>query len=378
MAVWAEKLVREAPHHGAGAPGVFVAEEGMMTKQHLVMWLAAFTAVGTAPVLANDGPFDCGSHVCLVDGTEVSGDLHLDAVGLRLYACSEQCLTKITEKRGYVRLIQETGREPEQIPVNRSRKWTQQEVLEGMVLIKGGELSRPGDFLIRRGRSPEPATHDGYRVSLSAFYLDKHEVTYEDYCEFLNDGNEKYATGGIRRDQSGQFVPPRPEWDRFPVRAVNYFQARGYCQWAGKRLPTEAEWEFAHGGSEGRTYPWGNEEPGETRANFGPMLQGLKPVGSFPQGRTPEGVFDLAGNIGEWCADYYDADDYRGSHSGGLVEDPQGPTDGFLRVYRLGCQCKGATAKDLHGNLRCNASPFRAAGCVGFRCAISAGQLARP
>lgn len=342
-----------------------------MTKHYLATLVAAWMGVWAVSVAAGEELPATGSHVCLVDGKEAKNDLHVDVAGVRLYACSEECLKKITENRGYVRLIAESGREPEQIPINRSREWTDNEVLEGMVLIKGGEFSRPGSFFVRRGRSPEPAEHGGYKVQISSFYMDKYEVTYEGYCKFLNDGNEKYAAGGISQDQNGQFVPPQPKLARFPVRGTNYYQARGYAEWAGKRLPTEAEWEYAHSGREGRTYPWGNEEPGETRANFGPMFKGLKPVGSLPEGRTPEGVFDLAGNIGEWCADYYDEDYYREPPPGNLVKDPPGPKTGYLRVYRLGCQCKGATTTDLRGNLRCNASPFRAAGCVGFRCVRS-------
>jgi serine/threonine-protein kinase len=270
-----------------------------------------------------------------------------------------------------VRLIEQSGREPEQIPINRSRQWTDNEVLEGMVLIKGGDLARPGSFFVRRGRSPEPAEHEGYKVRISSFYMDAHEVTYEDYCKFLNDGNENYATRGVSRDENGQFAPSRPERAGFPIGGINYYQAKGYAEWAGKRLPTEAEWEYAHSGADLRTYPWGEEEPGENRANFGPMFKGLKPVGSFPEGRTPEGVFDLAGNIGEWCADYYDEDYYRKPPGENPFPDPVGPETGFLRVYRLGCQCKSATATDLRGNLRCFASPLRAAGCVGFRCVRS-------
>jgi formylglycine-generating enzyme required for sulfatase activity len=98
------------------------------------------------------------------------------------------------------------------------------------------------------------------------------------------------------------------------------------------------------------------------------MFESRKPVGSFPAGQTPEGIFDLAGNIGEWCADYYDEQYYRKPPSTKQSMNPQGPETGFNRVFRLGCQCQGATATDLRGNLRCYASPFRAAGCVGFRC----------
>jgi formylglycine-generating enzyme required for sulfatase activity len=343
----------------------------MMLKCYWLTWATALTAVLSVSAATGDQPSVAGSRVCLVDGQEVDGDLYVDVAGVRLYACCEHCLETITEDRGYVRLIDESGYEPEQIPVNRSREWTEQELLEGMVLIQGGEFARPGSFLSRRGRKPEPVEHDGYTVRVSSFYMDKFEVTYDDYCRFLDDGNEKYVLRGIRRDEHGQFVPPRSEWARLPVKGANYFQAKGYTQWAGKRLPTEAEWEFAHGGSEGRKYPWGNDEPDETRANFGPMLKGLKPVGSLPEGRTPDGVFDLAGNIGEWCADYADEDYYRKPSSGNLIKDPQGPSGGYLRVYRLGCQCKQATTKDLLGNLRCSASPFRGAGCVGFRCVRS-------
>jgi len=314
------------------------------------------------------------TRACLVDGKPARNDLYADIAGVRLYACSEECLKQIQEKGAHVGLVEKSGREPELIPVQRSRERTKEEILEGMVLIPGGEFARSGEYLVRRNRKPEPEKIEGYRVQVSSFYMDRYEVTIEDYCRFLNEGNEKYLAGGISRDPDGKFVPPKPELAKYPIGGVNYFQARGYALWAGKRLPTEAEWEFAHGGPQGRTYPWGNDEPGQTRANFGPSFGGRRPVGSFPEGRTPEGVFDLGGNIGEWCADYFDENDYRKPGPEKLVKDPQGPKTGFLRVYRLGCQCKDATATDLRGNLRCFASPFRAAGCVGIRCVVTAGS----
>jgi formylglycine-generating enzyme required for sulfatase activity len=343
----------------------------MMTSDSVMLLAMAWLSAWAVSAPAGETKPESDFRVCLVDGTEVASDKHVDVAGVRLYACSDECRAKILEKRGYARLIEHSGREPERIPIKRSREWTDDEMLEGMVLIKGGELARPGSFFVRRGRSPEPAEHEGYKMRISSFYMDVHEVTYEDYCRFLNDGNEGYATGGVTRDEDGRFVPSRPERAKFPIGGINYYQARGYAEWAGKRLPTEAEWEYAHSGAGLRTYPWGDDEPGEKRANFGPMFKGLKPVGSLPAGRTPEGVFDLAGNIGEWCADYYDEEYYRKPPGENPYKDPLGPETGFRRVYRLGCQCKGATATDLRGNLRCNASPLRAAGCVGFRCVKS-------
>ncbi|NIA16645.1 MAG: SUMF1/EgtB/PvdO family nonheme iron enzyme [Nitrospiraceae bacterium] len=238
-----------------------------------------------------------------------------------------------------------------------------------MVLIEGGEFVRAGNYHFRGQQ--KPVEGQGYTVAVSSFYMDKYEVTNEEYCEFLNDGNVGYWTPrypGITRDKEGRFIPAHADLARMPVGYVNYYQAKGYAQWAGKRLPTEADWEYAAGGKQRQKYPWGNEEPGNTKANYGPSFGGLKPVGGFPGGRTPEGVFDLAGNIGEWCADYYDEAYYREAPPGGLIKDPQGPASGYLRVYRLGCQCSKATPVDLRATSRYACSPLRSAPCLGIRC----------
>jgi len=258
--------------------------------------LTVAAEIGGAALAASE-PLPAGAvRLCIVDGQPARNGLYVDIAGIRLYACSEECLKQIQEKGAHVGLVEKSGRGPELIPVQRSRERTKEEILEGMVLIPGGEFARSGEYLVRRNRKPEPEKLEGYRVQVSSFYMDRYEVTIEDYCKFLNDGNEKYVAGGIQRDPDGKFVPPRPELANYPIGGVNYFQARGYATWAGKRLPTEAEWEFAHGGPQGRTYPWGNDEPGQTRANFGPSFGGRKPVGSFPEGRTPQGVFTSTKN----------------------------------------------------------------------------------
>jgi serine/threonine-protein kinase len=95
------------------------------------------------------------------------------------------------------------------------------------------------------------------------------------------------------------------------VTGVNWFEASAYCAWDGVRLPTDAEWERAAGGLEGREYPWGPAAPDETRANFEMKVGNPTPVGLYPAGATPDGVADMAGNVWEWVEDWYEKDKVR-------------------------------------------------------------------
>ncbi|MBM4040303.1 MAG: formylglycine-generating enzyme family protein [Planctomycetes bacterium] len=281
--------------------------------------------------------------VCPLDGREAKRELHLDAVGMRLYACSGECLTRLKDKAKDPEVLMEFVRgdlvrkqyEPEQLPVKRSREWSEAEMLKGMALIEGGEYVRTGTYHLYQ--EEKPVRGERYAVRLKPFYMDKHEVTVEDYCRFLNDGNEDYWTPWypkIKRGDDGRFAPASADDAKYPAAGATYFQARGYAEWAGKRLPTEAEWEYAAGRKDGRTYPWGNEEPDKSRTNYGGSIA---PVGSLPKGATPQGVSDLLGNVTEWCADYYSEDYYRKAPPGGLMADPQGPERGYNRMTRGGC-----------------------------------------
>ena len=165
-----------------------------------------------------------------------------------------------------------------------------------------------------------------HRVFLDAFYMDKTEVTNAEYKRFVDaTGHQPPAHWVDGQIPAGQ--------EDYPV--VNVHKpddAAAYAAWIGKRLPTEAEWEKAARGTDGRVYPWGNSwDP--TRANvLGSGRDGPAPVGSYPAGASPYGVLDMAGNVWEWCVDYYAADYYIGSP----LRNPQGPASGAYSVVRGG------------------------------------------
>ncbi len=220
------------------------------------------------------------------------------------------------------------------------------------------------------------------RVYLDAYWIDKFEVTNAQFATFLN------AKNADRFDEQME-IEPGPDGtygaeagrERFPVRYVDWHGAAGFCRWAGKRLPTEAEWEKAARGTDGRPFPWGDAIDG-SRANFlssgDPYDEGTTPVG-FYDGKnpgtqdspSPYGVYDLAGNVGEWVADWYAPDAYQTGPS----RNPTGPAAGQARSGR------GASWQHppelLRSTMRYSGRPDARYDYVGFRCARDGGQMAR-
>jgi formylglycine-generating enzyme required for sulfatase activity len=232
----------------------------------------------------------------------------------------------------------------------------------------------PGGTFVMGSDKGLPDERPAHRVTLKPFWIDRNLVTNAEFAAFLNkiggtansrgqnlfDWDDRDAR--IRR-QDGRWVA-HPGFERRPVVEASWYGARDYCLSLGKRLPTEAEWEFAARGVEGRTYPWGEAPPDKTRARYGMGYDQTLPVGSLPAGATPEGVFDLAGNVHEWTASIampypYRADDGR--------EDPDRVAD---RVTRGGAYNTGPdTLRAAWRGATVSRAPRAGHHNIGFRCA---------
>jgi sulfatase modifying factor 1 len=195
-----------------------------------------------------------------------------------------------------------------------------------MVLIPAGEF-------LMGSETGFPAERPVHRVFLDAFYLGQHPVTNAQYERFVAEAGQRVPYLDDRRmqfdnwDQEKRTYPPGRT--QHPVTLVSWRDAQAYCEWAGGRLPTEAEWEKAARGSlEDKLYPWGDEiDP--SLANYD-NREGTTPVGSYPP--NGYGLYDMAGNVWEWVADRYDAKYYTQSP----LSNPQGPEKGTVRVLRGG------------------------------------------
>ncbi|MCY2993130.1 MAG: SUMF1/EgtB/PvdO family nonheme iron enzyme [Planctomycetota bacterium] len=214
-----------------------------------------------------------------------------------------------------------------------------------------------------------------HEVHLDAFQIARYPVTVGQYQRFVAaDGYQCqrwWSGGGFGQSSEPGSWEDQQQYPARPVVEVSWYEAAAYAAWAGARLPTEAEWERAARGTEGRRWPWGNENPDETRMNYWrvkPNVGSPTPVGIYPRGATSEGICDLSGNVWEWCADRHADDYYRTSPR----ENPTGPSAGSFRVLRGGSwfycarYCRPASRCDLVPGSRFNFVGLRLVrGCVG-------------
>ena len=256
---------------------------------------------------------------------------------------------------------------------------------ENMVLIKGGVFNMGNDSITINNLaknyklpfdylSPEAPKH---RVKISSFYIDKYEVTNAEFKRFI-DVNPKWSKPNIPEEyHNGNYLKtwinnsyPAGE-DKFPVTYITWYAAMAYAEWSGKRLPTEAEWEFAakSGKDQGIAYPWGNEDADSTKANYFKTHIGHSvAIGTYPPNEI--GIFDMAGNVWEYCLDEWNKNFYSQSP----LTNPLSGKDSIAnyiivknrRVIRGGSW--GGSAINLRTTFR-DSHPVTGAGNhVGFRC----------
>ncbi len=199
-----------------------------------------------------------------------------------------------------------------------------------------------------------------HQVYLDAFSIDKTEVTNALYKACEDQGVCDPPQESNSNTQSSYYG--NSEFDHYPVVYVSWDQAKTYCEWRGARLLTEAEWEKAARGTDGRTYPWG-ENIDESFANFNYDVSDTTAVGNYEKGKSPYGVYDMAGNVWEWVADWYSATYYGKSPT----ENPPGPVSGDMRVLRGGSW--GLVGFSVSTSYRYARDPIDTSPDLGFRCA---------
>lgn len=228
----------------------------------------------------------------------------------------------------------------------------------GMVLIPEGEFTMGRTFATdddETGMRPLVLRDDrpAHKVRIDEYWMDATEVTHAAYAEFV-------ASEGHRPPHHWPEGEMPDGMKRYPVYNVDWEDARAFCMWKGRRLPTEAEWErAARGGSEGSRYAWGNEKPDRTKARYSTQA-GPGPVAEHaPNGF---GLYDMAGGVTEWCEDWFE----RTYYSASPLENPQGPQDGMYRIVRGGAWSDGPNRITVF--FRNWVRPNQRTPNLGFRC----------
>ncbi|MEI6519693.1 MAG: bifunctional serine/threonine-protein kinase/formylglycine-generating enzyme family protein [bacterium] len=221
-----------------------------------------------------------------------------------------------------------------------------------------------GEFLMGSAKTDKNALKAEMpqrEVNLDAYYIYKTEVTVAQYRKFCT--------------ATGRKMPNAPDWgwqNNHPIVNVNWNDAKAYADWAGVALPTEAQWEKAARGTDGRIYPWGNEWDNSklqcSKVKWGDAGK-TAPVGSFSTGASPYGVMDMTGNVWEWCADWYGADYYKNAPT----KNPDPVTGGCLVLWGGSRVLRGGSwgnygGSDFRGAYRYNYYPYGGGNIIGFRC----------
>jgi formylglycine-generating enzyme required for sulfatase activity len=234
-----------------------------------------------------------------------------------------------------------------------------------MVRVPEGEFPMGVPKAARDGGVDERPNHD---VFVDTFYIDTYEVTNGRYLQFITETGHRtpqHPSDPSKGLWQGNIMPESIV--DLPVINVDWYDADSFCKWAGKRLPTEAEWEKAAKGPNDWRFPWGNVEPTDRHLNYNQVWHGeatLVPVGIYEAGKSPYGAYDMAGNVWEWVADWYDPNYYSKSPA----RNPQGPETGTHKVLRSsGWQVETPQVRIF---TRIKMEPLGRNHSTGFRCAM--------
>ena len=311
----------------------------------------------------------------MVEVSEAMKDLHDDEMLIRIKGICEMEMEPPQGKETimkWLKLAPQTHPERGKMLALLAKTQAAKEIPLEWVSVPAGEFEMGADD--EKAAADEKPKH---KVSVNAFLIGKHEVTNAQYHAFVKATGHRVPENccdpkfNLWKGGKGDVVPPDVEV--LPAVNVSWDDAVAFCKWSGARLPTEAEWEKAARGTDGRTYPWGNELPSGNRANYsfdpvsiwdGPASLAKKDQYEF--GRSPYGAYEMAGNVWEWVQDWYDENYYKSSPA----ENPTGPAKGEGRVIR-GASWRN-TADMLRAANRNKHAPTDRRVYVGIRCAKDA------
>ncbi|MEW5940665.1 MAG: formylglycine-generating enzyme family protein [Chloroflexota bacterium] len=239
------------------------------------------------------------------------------------------------------------------VPISSANPWPE-EITDPkgatMRLVPAGTFTMGSE----NGASEEQPIHEVY---LDSYYMDAYEVANALY--------KACAEAGVCDPPEHTDRFDNPKYANHPVIWVDWHMAKTYCEWRGAQLPTEAQWEKAARGTDGRTYPWGERIDCEKANYFDCNKVDTAPVGSYESGKSPYGIYDLAGNVWEWVADWYSTTYYQVSP----LENPLGPGSGQFRVQRGGAWNRDGY--NVRSAYRYASDPALSSDVAGFRCSRS-------
>lgn len=325
------------------------------------------TQVIIAPPLASDVPSNTDYNSKEIVMNKIKSPLLTAVCSIALLnGCSSDSSKSESNKKPPIKPINPPIVEPQPSPNPEPNPPNSPINEKEMVVVPEGEFSMGCDL---KDDSLCYNSKPAHKVYLSSFEIDKYMVTYNRY-------NECIEAGKCTELFFGAACNAHMPWNSdHPVNCVDFEQAKNFCEFDNKRLPTEAEWEKAARGTDGRIYPWGNETPSCDLVVMNKKLSDeimgpgcgagtTRPVGSKPKGASAYGAMDMAGNLFEWTSDWFSPDYFKDSP----YRNPKGPETGEKKVLK-GSSWLVRTNTGIASNLRTDYSPLGQGYVVGFRCA---------